>query len=173
MVVGLDRLDKAVEMPPARRPVTIEIVEKESGKRVADRLHIHGEHGEYLPPGGHHRRVNPHWFEDNYGEFVNGLNQYSYVDGECVADLPVGTVFIEIRRGYEVQPLRQRFEVAPDTDHLIFQLERVLDWRASGWVTADTHVHFLSPSTALLEGEAEGVDVDGIVATILRETADG
>ena len=48
---------------------------------MAVRLHLHGEAGEYLPPRGHHRKVNPYWFEDNYAEFVNGDNQYSYVAG--------------------------------------------------------------------------------------------
>ena len=37
-------------------------------------------------------------------------------------------------------------------DRLTFAIERVLPWRERGWVTADTHVHFLSPGSALLEG---------------------
>ena len=47
----------------------------------------------------------------------------------------------------------------------MFELERVLDWREHGWVTADTHVHFLSPQTALLEGAAEGVNVVNLLAS--------
>ena len=38
----------------------------------AVRLHLHGEAGEYLPPRGHHRKVNRYWFEDYDAEFVNG-----------------------------------------------------------------------------------------------------
>ncbi|MCA9986305.1 MAG: CehA/McbA family metallohydrolase, partial [Anaerolineales bacterium] len=45
------------------------------------------------------------------------------------------------------------------------ELDRVLDWRAQGWVTADTHVHFLTPQTALLEGSAEGVNVVNLLAS--------
>jgi hypothetical protein len=41
----------------------------------------------------------------------------------------------------------------------------VLSWREKGWVTADTHVHFLSPQTALLEGTAEGVNVVNLLAS--------
>ena len=41
----------------------------------------------------------------------------------------------------------------------------MLDWRERGWVTADTHVHFLSPQTALLEGAAEGVNVVNLLAS--------
>ena len=44
---------------------------------MAVRLHLHGGAGEYLPPKGYHRTVNGNWFEDNYGEFVDGYNQYA------------------------------------------------------------------------------------------------
>ncbi|MCY4439737.1 MAG: CehA/McbA family metallohydrolase [Deltaproteobacteria bacterium] len=149
----------------AERPVKITVTERGSPQPVAVRLHLHGAAGEYLPPKGNHRTVNGNWFEDNYGEFVNGLNQYAYIPGECVADLPLGEVFVEICRGYEVRPLRTRVTVTPQTRELTFELERVLRWRERGWVTADTHVHFLSPQTALLEGAAEGVNVVNLLAS--------
>ncbi|WP_445220082.1 CehA/McbA family metallohydrolase [Bradyrhizobium sp. Pa8] len=149
---------------PAARPVKIRIVEKGSGVRVAARLHIHGSHGEYLPPKGHHRKVNTGRFEDFAGEFANGLNQYAYVDGICEADLPIGPVYVEISRGLEVRPLRCIVEVTASTEHLTFELDKVLRWREQGWVSSDTHVHFLSPQTALLEGKAEGVNVVNLLA---------
>ena len=150
---------------PAQRPVTLRIVDKASGQPVAARLHLHGEAGEYLPPRGRHRKVNPYWFEDNYGEFVNVRQQYSYVEGECVVDLPLGTVYVEITRGYEAAPIRAQVEITPQTEELSFELDKVLHWREEGWVTADTHVHFLSPQTALLEGRAEGVNVVNLLAS--------
>lgn len=149
---------------PATRPVRIRIVEKGSGVRVAARLHLHGAHGEYLPPKGHHRKVNTGRFEDFAGEFANGLNQYAYVDGSCEADLPLGPVFVEICRGFEVRPLRTIVEITATTDNLTFELDHVLHWREQGWVSSDTHVHFLSPQTALLEGKAEGVNVVNLLA---------
>jgi len=149
----------------AERPVTLRIVDKASGRPVAARLHLHGELGEYLPPRGRHRRVNDFWFEDNYGEFVNVRQQYSYVEGECIVDLPLGTVYVEITRGYEAIPIRAQAEITPQTEELTFELDRVLHWREAGWVTADTHVHFLSPQTALLEGRAEGVNVVNLLAS--------
>jgi hypothetical protein len=154
-----------VEVQPAYRPVTVRVVEKGSGRQVAVRIHFHGAHGEYLPPKGRHRKVNPHWFEDNYGEFVNGRNQYSYIDGHCEVDLPLGEVYVEISKGYECAPIRTKVVVGPETAELTFELERVLRWREKGWVTADTHVHFLSPSTALLEGQAEDVHVVNLLAS--------
>lgn len=149
----------------AERPVAVHVIDQTTRQPVPVRLHLHGEAGEYLPPRGHHRKVNAFWFEDNYGEFVNGRNQYAYIPGECVVDLPLGRVFVEISRGYEIAPIRTNVEVTPETDELIFALERRLPWRERGWVTADTHVHFLSPQTALLEGAAEGVNVVNLLAS--------
>ncbi|MEM7030812.1 MAG: CehA/McbA family metallohydrolase [Chloroflexota bacterium] len=158
--------DPAVEtVEAALKPVHIRVIDQATKQPVAVRLHLHGQAGEYLPPKGYHRKVNPYWFEDNYGEFVNHRNQYAYILGDCVADLPLGEVFIEITKGYEIKPIRTSFTVQPDTDEITFELERVLQWRERGWVTADTHVHFLTPQTALLEGAAEGVNVVNLLAS--------
>ena len=157
--------ERCVQVSPAVQPVRLRVVEVGSETPVPVRLHLHGAVGEYLPPKGYHRQVNAGWFEDNYGEFLNGLNQYCYIRGECEVDLPQGEVFIEITRGYEVKPVRTSFIVTPDTKEVTFELERVLHWRQKGWVTADTHVHFLSPQTALLEGAAEGVNVVNLLAS--------
>jgi hypothetical protein len=155
----------ALAIAPARRLVRVRVVEKETNQPVPVRIHFHGQAGEYLPPRGNHRKVNGYWFEDNYGEFVNVHNQYAYIHGECEVDLPLGQVFVEITRGYEVTPIRDAFTVAPDTDEVTFTVEKTLKWREAGWVTADTHVHFLSPQTALLEGQAEGVNVVNLLAS--------
>ncbi|HEX7291802.1 MAG TPA: CehA/McbA family metallohydrolase [Conexibacter sp.] len=157
--------DAVVTDAPARRPVRLRFLDGDSSVPVAVRLHLHGEAGEYLPPQGHHRTVQHAWTEHVHPELVAVENQYAYVDGECVADLPLGTVYVEISRGYEIAPLRTAVEVGPETGELTFALERVLRWRERGWVTADTHVHFLSPQTALLEGRAEGVNVVNLLAS--------
>ena len=157
--------DSIAGVAPAHRLVNVRVVQKGTNNQVPVRIHFHGAHGEYLPPRGRHRKVNPHWFEDNYGEFVNGRNQYSYIDGHCEVDMPLGEIYVEITKGYETAPIRKQVTIAADTDELVFELERVLPWREKGWVTADTHVHFLSPSTALLEGQAEDVHVVNLLAS--------
>jgi hypothetical protein len=149
---------------PASKRVCFAIRDARSGVETAVRLHVHGAAGEYLPPLGHHRKVNPYWFEDSAGELQSGRNQYAYVAGDCEIDVPIGTVFIEISKGYEYAPLRVVAEVTEQTTHLRFDIEQVLDWRSQGWVTSDTHVHFLSPHTALLEGQAEGINVVNLLA---------
>ena len=144
-----------MDVQPPTSPVAIRVVEKGTEMPVAVRLHMHGEAGEYLPPKGYHRKVNPHWFEDNYGEHVNVLNQYCYIPGNACRPA-FGRCVCRYSEGIRDCAVREKFTVGPDTDVVTFEIDRVLKWREKGWVTADTHVHFLSPQTALLEGEARG-----------------
>jgi hypothetical protein len=44
-------------------------------------------------------------------------------------------------------------------------VHRWQDLRSQGWVTADTHVHFISPQTAWLEAQCEGVNVVNLLAS--------
>lgn len=160
-------------VPGALRPVAssskrvaLRIVEKGSTVPVPVKLHVHGAAGEYLAPVDRHRIPNPAWFEDYSVDFVHtGAHWCTYIGGETVIDLPLGSVFIEVSRGFEIRPVRQRFEIDAATDSLTIELDRVLHWRRKGWVTADTHVHFLSPVSALLEGSAEGVNVVNLLAS--------
>ena len=151
-------------IPPAERPVTLKVCD-ENGKPVPVKVHAHGAAGEYLPPRNRHRLPNPYWFEDYSTDFVRGEHWCTYIDGTAQYYLPMGEVFFEVTKGFEIMPLRQRFIIEPDTEEIIITLNRVIDWRSKGWVTADTHVHFLSPQTALLEGEAEGINVVNLLAS--------
>jgi hypothetical protein len=159
---------------PARRRITLRAVERDSGKCVPVKLHIHGEWGEYLAPVDRHRILNPAWFEDYSVDFVHGgtwegrstgAHLCTYIPGETTVDLPLGMVYIEVSKGFEIRPVRKIVEVKPGTEEIVIELEKVLPWREQGWVTADTHVHFLSPMSALLEGSAEGVNVVNLLAS--------
>ncbi len=151
---------------PATQTVKIRVVEKGSRRPVAVKLHVHGAAGEYLAPNHRHRIPNTAWFEDYSADFVHeGLHDCTYIDGEAVFKLPLGRVYIEVSKGYEIKPVRKVVEITPGRRSITLTLSRVLPWRARGWVTADTHVHFLSPQTALLEGRAEGVNVVNLLAS--------
>jgi hypothetical protein len=159
---------------PAERMVWLRVVERGSRKPVPVKLHLHGEWGEYLPPVDRHRIPDPAWFEDYSVEHVCGgtwanrgetPHDCTYIGGETRVKLPLGKVFIEISKGFEIRPLRKMVEVTPDTDEILVEIEKVLPWREKGWITADTHVHFLSPISARLEGAAEGVNVINLLAS--------
>ncbi len=151
---------------PADRTVTIRVIEQASGKPVAVKFHAHGEAGEYLPPNVLHRVPNSCWFEDYSPEFQHlGQHLCVYIDGETQVRAPLGKIYVEVSKGLEIRPVRQVLEVTESTRELTIKLEKVLPWREKGWVSADTHVHFLSPQTGLLEGAGEGVNVVNLLAS--------
>ena len=165
---------------PATQRVTLRAVERGSGKRLPVKLHVHGEWGEYLAPVDRHRILNPAWFEDYSVDFTHldppdlGFNPFTkpvqahsctYIPGETTINLPLGKVYVEVSKGFEIRPVRKVVEVTPATREIVVEIEKVLPWREKGWVTADTHVHFLSPMSALLEGSAEGVNVVNLLAS--------
>jgi len=153
-------------VPRAEKRVTLRVVERGSGNPVPVKLHVHGTAGEYLAPVDRHRIPNNAWFEDYSVDFVHaGEHRTTYINGETRIDVPLGRIFVEVSRGFEIRPVRTTLEVKPDTETLEIALERVLPWRARGWVTADTHVHFLSPVSALLEGSAEGINIVNLLAS--------
>ncbi|MFB3893658.1 MAG: CehA/McbA family metallohydrolase [Phycisphaerae bacterium] len=151
---------------PADQSVELRVVEKSSGKEVPVKLHVHGQAGEYLPPIDRHRLPNPQWFEDYSVDFSHqGRHHCTYIPGRTRLNLPVGRVFVEVSKGFEIRPVRKVFPVTRKTREIVIELERVLPWRENGWVTADTHVHFLTPHSALLEGAGEGVNIVNLLAT--------
>ncbi|MBE0696209.1 MAG: hypothetical protein IH586_04735, partial [Anaerolineaceae bacterium] len=151
---------------PASRRLTLKVVEKNSGKPVAVKLHLHGAAGEYLQPVDRHRIINSSWFEDYSVDYSHaGLHSCNYINGETVVDFPLGKVFAEVSKGFEIRPVRKVLVITSDLDEVVIEVERVLPWREKGWVTADTHVHFLSPVSALLEGAGEGVNVVNLLAS--------
>ncbi|HSR29810.1 MAG TPA: CehA/McbA family metallohydrolase [Anaerolineae bacterium] len=171
-------------VPPAMQRVNLRTVERGSGQCVPVKLHVHGAWGEYLAPVDRHRILNPAFFEDYSVDFAHlkqsvlGIfplaepihaHSCTYIPGETAIDLPLGKVYIEVSKGFEIRPVRTVVEVGPDTREIVVEIERVLPWRERGWVTADTHVHFLSALPALLEGSAEGVNVVNLLATQLGE----
>jgi hypothetical protein len=89
---------------------------------------------------------------------------FAYIDGNFQIELPVGEVYVEVTKGFEYAPVRRRLDIAPDQREVTLEIARFTDLRARGWVTADTHVHFLSPSTAILEGQAEGLNLISLLA---------
>ncbi len=165
--------DRLSPVPPAEQTVHLRVVEKGSRKAVPVKLHMHGEWGEYLAPVDRHRILNPAWYEDYSVDFahVGGwspnspVHSCTYISGETTLKLPLGKVYVEVSKGFEIKPVRQSIVVTLDSQEVVIEIVKVLPWRERSWVTADTHVHFLSPVSALLEGAAEGVNIVNLLAS--------
>jgi len=133
---------------------------------VPVKLHVHGRAGEYLAPLDRHRIPDACWFEDYSVDFAHrGVHLCTYIPGETRIDLPLGRVYIEGSKGFEIRPVRTTVKVTRKTRRIDVVIEKVLPWREKGWVSADTRVHFLSPPSALLEGAGEGGNVVNLLAS--------
>jgi hypothetical protein len=113
-------------------------------------------------PHGHHRHVYsnlPTWNVDVGGDLQIGQVSYAYIDGNCQGWLPRGDVIVDISRGFEYQPLRQKVTIEPGQRELRVELQRAFDPNGDGYYSGDTHVHFLSTQGAHLEAAAEGLNV--------------
>jgi hypothetical protein len=140
------------------------IIDSSTGKPTAARIHFRSPDGRYFPPYGHTHEVNDNWFEDYGADLLLGDTPYAYVDGTFQGELPVGDVYVEASKGFEFEPIRQKLSIKPGQREIEITLERNSNLRAAGWVTADTHTHFLTPETAHLEAAAEDINVINLLA---------
>ena len=88
-------------------------------------------------------------------------------------EIPAGTLYLLILKTLAVGRRLHGYEIAESIQNCsdeVLQVEEGSLYPAlqrmliKGWVTADTHVHFLSPTTALLEGQAEGLNLINLLA---------
>jgi hypothetical protein len=128
------------------------------------RLAFRSKEGRYIPPYGHREDINDGFFQDYGGDVKLMDTPFAYVDGTFQVELPTGEVYLEMTKGFEYQAVRQRLEIKPGQRELTLEIPRMTDLRAKGWVTADIHTHFLSPTTALLEAQAEGLNLINLLA---------
>jgi hypothetical protein len=153
---------RVLEPPPAS--VQCRIVERGSGRPCAARVSFRTAAGRYIAPYGHPEEINTGWMQNIGPDVKIGGANYAYVDGACQIELPPGDVFVELSKGFEYAPSRQKIMIAPGQTSLQLELERVLHRDREGWVTADTHVHIGSPELLVLEGAAEGLNLVNLLA---------
>ncbi len=144
--------------------VHAEVADASTGKPTPVRVHFRGPGGEYIAPYGHQTDVNPNWFEDVGGDLLLGGMAYAYVDGKFQIELPVGPVYVEIVKGFEYRPVRKKLEIKKGQRTLKLQIRRWTDMNELGYYSGDTHVHFISTQTGLLEAKCEGINVANILA---------
>jgi hypothetical protein len=145
------------------------VLDRATGRPTPVRLAFRSAEGRYLPPYGHRAEIDTGWFQDYGADLRLAESSFAYVDGTFQIELPVGVVYAELSKGFEYEPVRQKLEIQPGQRELTLDITRRENLRSKGWVTADTHVHFLSPSTALLEAQAEGLNVINLLAAQLGD----
>lgn len=149
-------------LPTPSRRVEVEIVDAATSRPMPARVRFVAPDGRYLPPLGHRDEVNPGLNEDSGADVVLGGSTYAYVPGRFPIVLPPGPVEMEIVHGFSHRPVRRTIEMDAGDAPLVVPLEAV---DADGWTAVDGHVHFISPTSALLQARAEGVAIVNLLAT--------
>ncbi len=147
---------------PGRNWVKTTVIDDETGKPVPCRVHFRSTDGIPYQPHGHHQHVNSNlgtWHSDIGGDLRLGQITYAYINGKCEGWLPRGEVIVDIARGYEYEPIRQKVSVAPGQQELTFRLKRLRNMAREGYYSGDTHVHFLSTQGSHTEAAGEGLNV--------------
>lgn len=153
---------------PGRNWVRVTVADATTGRPVACRIAFQSTDGVPYAPHGHHGAVFsglPDWNGDIGGDVRLGAVTYAAIDGRCEGWLPRGEVIVDIGRGFETEPRRERITIEPGQTELRLELRRWTDLAAEGWVSGDTHVHFLSPQGALREAAAEDLAVVNLLQT--------
>lgn len=152
-------------LPAPSHRVEVEVVDASTGRPVPARVRFVATGGRYLPPLGHRDEINPGLNEDTGADLVLGGATYAYVPGRFPIALPAGPVEVEVVRGFGYRPLRQTVDVVGIEGALVLPLEPIDDPARAGWIAVDCHVHFISPTSALLQARAEGVAIANLLAT--------
>jgi hypothetical protein len=104
--------------------------------------------------------------EDVGGHVRLGPDRWHYIPGACEIPLPTEIPLrVRVAKGLEYTPLEETVTLGPGQMALRFAIPRRTNSHADGWVSVDTRCHFLSPHAALLEAEAEDLDVVNLLAT--------
>jgi hypothetical protein len=152
----------------------LQVVDADTGQRIAARVHIQSAEGVPYPPYGHHEQVNGYLFRlvgvDVGGDVRLGRTTHSYIPGACEGWLPRGEVVVDVARGFEYTPVRATFVVGAESPDLTVRLRRWTDMNARGWFSGDTHVHFQSIQQSHLEAQAEDLDIVNLLAAQLGHT---
>jgi hypothetical protein len=145
-----------------RNWVHVTVLDDETERPVPCRVHFRSPEGVPYQPHGHHDHVNSDlgtWHIDVGGDLRLGRVTYAYIDGTCQGWLPRGEVIVDVARGFEYEPLRQRVRIEPGQRELTLRLRRWTSMNANGWYSGDSHVHFLSTQGSLLEQQGEDLNV--------------
>jgi hypothetical protein len=145
-----------------RNWVHVTVLDDATGRPVPCRVHLRSPEGVPYQPHGHHDHVNAGlgtWHIDIGGDLRLGQATYAYIDGTCQGWLPRGDVLVDVARGFEYEPLRERVRIEPGQRELVLRLRRWTSMNDEGWYSGDSHVHFLSAQGSLLEQQGEDLNV--------------
>ena len=149
-------------LDPGKNWVRVTVVDDATDEPIPCRVHFRSPAGVPYQPHGFHNHANAGlktWHQDIGGDLRLGQITYAYIDGRCEGWLPRGEVIVDLARGYEYEPRRERVQIAPGQQELTLRLKRWTDLNARRWFSGDSHVHFLGSQGAHREAQGEDLNV--------------
>jgi dipeptidyl aminopeptidase/acylaminoacyl peptidase len=165
-IPGGDIQRLAVERRIYSEPVgrlALTVVEAATGRAVPARVSVQGPDGRSFAPDDAWR-----YADDGFDRRERSLEYgYFHTRGSSVVTAPAGTVTIEVSHGPEYRVVRRSVTLRPEsTTPVRIVLDRLVDLPASGWYSADLHVHMNyggtyrnDPATLAFQARAEDLHV--------------
>ena len=161
------------EIPEDERVmVKVRVVDADTGRILPHRIRITDTEGRYYPPTGHTELGELEGHVDNVTlepDTVNRGNRSWAMIKEGVFTVPIRAIdgySVRIAHGFEynqpIIPLNLKGK-AGQTIERTFELKQGINMQAEGWMSADSHVHSLSPEGAMRQMEIEDVDYTNLM----------
>lgn len=145
--------------------VHLRITDAATGWPVPVRVRVSSPDGAQFAPLGRAAEFPAGRNEDVGGHLKLGRERWWYIDGACEMPLPAGVPLrVQAAKGPEWAPLDETVTLGAGQISLRFSTSRWTNARADGWVSVDARCHFLSPHAALLEAQAEDLEVVNLLA---------
>ncbi|MEX2233966.1 MAG: CehA/McbA family metallohydrolase [Cyclobacteriaceae bacterium] len=136
----------------------------EKGRPTAARVRITQNDSVYFAPEGHSTDFP---FTNFGGDVILDNNRrFAYVNGLFSISLPVGAMMrIEIVKGFAYKIYDGRIDVSAPGQTIDMQLEKWFEFPGEKWWSGDVHVHNIDPETAMLEMQAEDLNVCNVLTS--------
>ena len=155
------------EIDPAEQvTLEVEVLDEDTKQLLPHRVHIDDQEGNYYPPEGHFDIEPANWNTNNVSYEPDTIN-----DGYDWAMIPEGKFKVRLRAHNSIQMKFARgleyaikivnldlADMAGKTIKETVLLKRGINMRAKGWMSADTHVHNLTPLGAIRQMPVEAID---------------
>ena len=151
-------------LPPLDRRLGVRVLDVD-GNPVAARVRCTSDDGRYLAPVGHQDEVNPGLGEDAGADLILNGAVYAYVPSAFEVYVPAEGACLELVRGFEHAPVQVAVNEAALGLPLEVRFGPPVRPTGGDWKAGDTHVHFLTSGSALLQANAEGVNFVHLLAT--------
>ncbi|OHE88079.1 MAG: hypothetical protein A3G75_02940 [Verrucomicrobia bacterium RIFCSPLOWO2_12_FULL_64_8] len=114
---------------------------------------------------GHHLEI-----EGEHGHIAYLGKRWCYVDKTFALNTDRPRLIVEVRRGLETLPLKQTIEIVPEkSQNVTLALERWIDLKAEGYLSGDSHIHYMSTRDVMLQMRAEDLNVANLLVAFSKD----